>query len=157
VSGVCLTIEEFSDGRFAASLSPETLERTTLHRLRPGDAVNLEPALAVGDPLGGHHVTGHVDGMVRVASIDEDSGTLGAAFDAPADLARFIAPRGSVALDGVSLTVNAVSDRRFRVTIIPHTRSVTTLGAVCVGDLLNIEVDLVARYLARLVEARDGA
>lgn len=156
VSGVCLTMERVAPGRFSASISPETLARTALGTLAHGDPVNLEPALVVGDPLGGHHVTGHVDGVARVASIEEDSGSLGIALDAPAELARFIAPRGSVALDGVSLTVSAVTDRGFRVTIIPHTRRITTLGGIRGGDSLNLEVDLVARYLARLVDAQGG-
>ena len=156
VAGVCLTMEEIEPGRFSAAISPETLARTTLGTLAHDDPVNLEPALLAGDPLGGHHVTGHVDGVARVASIDEDSGSLGIEADVPAGLARFIAPQGSVALDGVSLTVNSVADRRFRVTVIPHTRSVTTLGGLRAGGRLNLEVDLVARYLARLLDARGG-
>lgn len=154
VAGVCLTMERVAPGRFSSGISPETLGRTTLGGLAHGDPVNLEPALLAGDALGGHQVTGHVDGVARVASIDEDSGSLGVEIDVPAGLARFIAPQGSVALDGVSLTVNSVADRRFRVTVIPHTRRVTTLGALRPGGLLNLEVDLVARYLARLVDAR---
>lgn len=156
VAGVCLTMARVAAGSFSAGLSPETLGRTTLGALAHGDPVNLEPALLAGDPLGGHLVTGHVDGAVRVASIDEDSGSLGIEVELPAALAPFVAPQGSVALDGVSLTVNSATDRRFRVTIIPHTRKVTTLDGVRAGSLLNLEVDLVARYLARLVEARGG-
>jgi riboflavin synthase len=156
VAGVCLTMERISPGRFSASVSPETLGRTALGVLVRGAPVNLEPALVVGDPLGGHHVTGHVDGVARVASTAEDAGSLAIALDAPAGLARFIAPRGSVALDGVSLTVNTATDCRFRVTVIPHTRRVTTLGGIRAGDGLNLEVDLVARYLARLVDAQGG-
>lgn len=156
VAGVCLTMEQVAAGRFSAAVSPETLARTTLGALARDAPVNLEPALLAGDPLGGHQVTGHVDGVARIASIDEHAGSLGIEIDVPAELARFIAPRGSVALDGVSLTVNSAADRRFRVTVIPHTRRVTTLGGLRAGGLVNLEVDLVARYLARLLDARGG-
>lgn len=156
VAGVCLTMERVAPERFSAAISPETLGRTTLGALAQDAPVNLEPALLAGDPLGGHLVTGHVDGVAQVASVDEDAGSLGIEIDMPAALARFIAPQGSVTLDGVSLTVNSVTDRRFRVTVIAHTRRVTTLGGLRAGSLLNLEVDLVARYLARLQDARGG-
>jgi len=156
VSGVCLTVVALAGGRFDAELSGETRERTTLGRLVPGANVNLEPALAAADPMGGHLVTGHVDGIARVVEVSESGGTLGASIEAPAGLARFIARKGSVALDGVSLTVADVRDAVFRIDVVPHTRSATTLGALAPGQVLNLEIDLVARYLDRLLEARGG-
>lgn len=151
VAGVCLTIERLDGGLFSVAVSPETLARTTLGRLAAGDAVNLEPALRAGEPLGGHLVTGHVDGVARVTARAEQGGALVLGFAVPAELSRFIAPRGSVALDGVSLTVNEAAGAGFRVTVIPHTRRATTLGRLGAGDQANLEVDLVARYLARLL------
>jgi riboflavin synthase len=152
VAGVCLTVERLADRQFTAAISPETLARTTLGRLAVGDSVNLETALATGDPLGGHFVTGHVDAIARIEAIMERGGSLGLAVEAPLELSRFIAPRGSVTLDGVSLTVNDVTGCRFRVMVIPHTRRVTTLGTLGPGQACNIEVDLLARYLARLAD-----
>lgn len=154
VSGVCLTLVAVSDGRFEVEISGETISRTTLGRLAAGDAVNLEPSVAAADPLGGHLVTGHVDGVASVRDSRETGGALRATIEAPAALARFIAEKGSVALDGVSLTVNRVAGREFGVDLVPHTRAVTTLGDLAPGRALNLEVDLVARYLDRLLEAR---
>jgi len=157
VAGVCLTIVALADGRFEAELSGETLARTTLGRLVAGSAVNLEPALRASDLLGGHLVTGHVDGVARVRGCREEGGALTATVDAPDALARFIAVKGSVALDGVSLTVGRVTGATFVVDLVPHTRAATTLGALAPGVELNIEVDLVARYLDRLGESRRDA
>ncbi|HTL49451.1 MAG TPA: riboflavin synthase [Steroidobacteraceae bacterium] len=154
VSGVCLTLVAVSNGRFEVEISGETISRTTLGRLAAGDAVNLEPSVAAADPLGGHLVTGHVDGVARVRDSREAGGALRATVEAPAALARFIAEKGSIALDGVSLTVNRVAGRDFGVDLVPHTRAVTTLGELAPGRALNLEVDLVARYLDRLLEAR---
>jgi riboflavin synthase len=154
VSGVCLTLTAVDGGRFDADLSGETLSRTTLGASVPGSAVNLEPALAAGAALGGHLVTGHVDGVASVLNCREADGALQATLEAPAALARFIAEKGSVTLDGVSLTVGRVAGRSFEVTLVPHTRSVTTLGDLAAGRTLNLEVDLVARYLDRLLDAR---
>jgi riboflavin synthase len=154
VSGVCLTLVAVAPGRFEAELSGETLARTTLGRLAPGDRVNLETALASGDALGGHYVAGHVDGVATVRERREEDGALQAAIEAPAPLLRFIAEKGSVTLDGVSLTVGAVRGTAFDIHLVPHTRAVTTLGALAPGQLLNVEVDLLARYLDRLLEAR---
>jgi len=156
VSGVCLTVVAIAGTRFDAELSPETLARTTLGSLVPGSRVNLEPALAAAEPMGGHFVTGHVDGVARVAEAAESVGALRAGIEAPAELARFIARKGSVALDGVSLTVGEVAGARFVIDLVPHTRAATTLGALAVGQPLNLEIDLVARYLDRLLEARGG-
>ena len=154
VSGVCLTVVGIADGRFEAELSGETIERTTLGRLAAGDRVNLEPAVAAGEALGGHLVTGHVDGVARVRESRQAGGALRATIEAPAPLARFIAEKGSVALDGVSLTVNRVDGTAFGVELVPHTRAATTLGELAPGRELNHEVDLVARYLDRLLAER---
>lgn len=154
VSGVCLTLVAVATGRFEAELSGETLARTTLGALEPGSQVNLEPALAAGTPLGGHLVSGHVDGVATVRDCREEGGALRACVEAPQPLARFLAEKGSVALDGVSLTVGGVRGNAFDVHLVPHTRKVTTLGGLAPGRALNLEVDLVARYLDRLLEAR---
>ena len=154
VSGVCLTVVAIADGRFEVELSGETLARTTLGRLAQGARVNLEPALEANAALGGHLVTGHVDGVATVIESREEDGVLHAAIDAPAGLARFIAEKGSVALDGVSLTVGRVAGNAFDIDLVPHTRAVTTLGKLAAGQALNLEVDLIARYLDRLLAAR---
>ena len=154
VSGVCLTAVSVAPRRFEAELSGETLARTTLGGLAAGSAVNLEPALRAADALGGHLVTGHVDGVARVRDCREQGGALTVTVEAPAALARFIAEKGSVALDGVSLTVGRVTGAGFVIDLVPHTRAVTTLGALAPGLALNLEVDLVARYLDRLLGAR---
>jgi riboflavin synthase len=152
--GPCLTaIERGIEGNrsyFDVEASPETLDRTTLGDWRAGTRINLERSLKLGDELGGHMVSGHVDGIATLVS-REDSGDMAVfVFEAPAELARFIAEKGSVALDGTSLTVNTVEGRRFSVTIIPHTLAVTTWGMRKAGDRINLEVDQVARYVARL-------
>ena len=154
VSGVCLTLVSVESGRFDAELSGETLARTTLGRLAAGGAVNLEPALAAGAALGGHLVTGHVDGVATVRDCSDQAGALQATIRAPDALARFIAEKGSVTLDGVSLTVGRVVGADFEITLVPHTRSATTLGELVAGRPLNLEVDLIARYLDRLLDAR---
>ena len=154
VSGVCLTLVDIAPGRFDAELSGETLARTTLRRLAAGSAVNLEPAVAAGSALGGHLVTGHVDGVATVRACAEEAGSLHAEIEAPAELLRFIAEKGSVTLDGVSLTVGRVAGASFAIDVIPHTLKVTTLSSIAPGQALNLEVDLLARYLDRLLEAR---
>jgi len=154
VAGVCLTATRVDVGEFTASVSRETLAHTTLGSLRPGDAVNLEPPLAAGDALGGHYVTGHVDDVARIAGTREDAGSLRLSIEAPPPLACYLAPKGSVAIDGVSLTVNGVQGHRFEVNLVPHTRSATTLGRLQAGDPVNLEVDILARYLERLFNAQ---
>jgi riboflavin synthase len=154
VAGVCLTAARMDAGGFAACVSRETQSCTTLGSLSPGDPVNLEPALAAGEPLGGHHVSGHVDGVARVAGVGEDAGSLRLTIEVPPPLARYLARKGSVTLDGVSLTVNELADDRFGVNLVPHTRAITTLGAVRVGQAVNLEVDVLARYLERLLDAQ---
>jgi riboflavin synthase len=151
VQGCCLTAVEILGKTFAADLSRETLALTTLGDLRVGAAVNLEPALRAGDALGGHLVSGHVDGIAEVLRVSGDARSTRILFGVPASLARFLAPKGSVAVDGVSLTVNEVEGSTFGVNIIPHTQSVTTLGALVPRARANLEVDQVARYLARLL------
>jgi len=151
-SGCCLTVVEKSAGRFAVDASGETLSVTTLGDWREGTEVNLERALRLGDELGGHLVSGHVDGVGRVVSIREEGASRRIVFDAPAELARYIASKGSIAVDGVSLTVNEVDGRRFGVNIIPHTWTQTTFRHLAEGSRVNIEIDLLARYVARLME-----
>jgi riboflavin synthase len=154
-NGVCLTVvgAGIEDGRtwFAADAAAETLAVTTAGSWRPGTRLNLERALRIGDELGGHLVAGHVDGIAELVERTELDHVARLALRAPVALARFIAQKGSVALDGVSLTVNAVEDENFSVLIIPHTLAVTTLGALRAGALVNLEVDLMARYAARLM------
>jgi riboflavin synthase len=156
--GVCLTVTGVqSDGagsRYTLDVSNETLSLTTLGGWAAGRAVNLERALKAGDELGGHIVSGHVDGIARIADIRADGDSRRLTFEAPDALAPFIAPKGSVALDGTSLTVNEVDGARFGVNLIPHTLTVTTWGRKKPGDLVNIEIDPLARYVARLLEMR---
>ncbi len=151
-SGVCLTVCDRGPGWFAASASSETMGRTTIGDWRAGTPVNLERALRAGDELGGHLVFGHVDGMARVRDVSEDGDSLRLVLDAADGLERFLAAKGSVAIDGVSLTVNDVDAQRFAINIIPHTRANTTLGLLGQGDAVNMEIDMLARYVARLME-----
>lgn len=153
VAGVCLTMLDPQPTGFRADVSAETLALTTLGNVNVGRQVNLEPALTLSQPLGGHLVTGHVDGVARVTAREPDGRAERFEFDLPAELARYVARKGSICVDGVSLTVNAVWERSFSVCLIPHTLEVTTLGQLGPGDAVNIEVDLLARYLERLAMA----
>lgn len=153
-SGACLTVVAKGPGWFAVDVSKETLERTTLRDWAAGTRVNLERALRLSEELGGHLVLGHVDGVATLVARAPEGESVRLVFEAPAALAPFVASKGSVALDGVSLTVNEVEGRRFGVNIIPHTLKVTTLGGLKPGDRVNLEVDVLARYVARLSEAR---
>lgn len=150
VNGCCLTVTAFDAERFSADVSRETLSVTTLAALKVGSLVNLEKALTAGQPLGGHYVTGHVDGIGRVVSLQSDARSTRVEFEVPLELARYIARKGSVCVDGVSLTVNGVADTHFDVNLIPHTLEVTVLQAYRPGTEVNIEVDTIARYLERL-------
>ena len=150
-SGVCLTEIEVGKNWFRVQASAETLARSTLGSWRVGTPVNLERSLKMGDELGGHMVAGHVDGVGRLVSLREEGDSVRLVFEAPAKLAPGIASKGSIAVDGVSLTVNEVTGARFGVNIIPHTRAVTSLGSLKVGDPVNLELDLIARYVARLM------
>ena len=151
-SGCCLTVVGVGADWFAVDASAETLNKTTLGLWRVGTRVNLERPLRVGDELGGHIVAGHVDGVAEVLAAEPVHGSVRWSFRVPQPLARFIAPKGSIAIDGVSLTVNEVRGPEFGVNIIPHTAEVTTFGALRPGDAVNIEIDTVARYVARLTE-----
>jgi riboflavin synthase len=151
VQGCCLTVTGRAGRRFSADLSRETLSLTTLGALAVGAAVNLEPALRAGDVLGGHLVSGHVDGIARVTSVESDARSRRLTLAVPPELARYIARKGSVTVDGVSLTVNEVAGSSFGVNIIPHTQAVTTLGTLTAGAAVNLEVDQLARYLERLL------
>ena len=151
VQGCCLTVVQFEGRGFAADVSRETLSLTTLGELVVGSAVNLEPSLRVGDSLGGHLVSGHVDGVGKIVAIREDARSTRVDISVPPELSRYIARKGSVAVDGVSLTVNEVRGNAFGVNLIPHTQQVTTLGALAPGTHVNIEVDQMARYAERLL------
>ena len=153
VSGVCLTMTRIEGTRFAADVSNETLATTTLGRLAVGGRVNLEQPLRAGDALGGHYVTGHVDGIARVLGVRDDGRSRRVSLEVPPGLARYVAPKGSVTLDGVSLTVNEVEGARFGVNLVPHSSAVTTLGELAAGSVVNVEIDLIARYVERLIAA----
>jgi riboflavin synthase len=152
VNGVCLTVVEVHSDGFTADLSRETLDLTTLSAVGTGAAVNLERALALGEELGGHLVTGHIDGVARVVSVVPDSGSLRISFEVPEALARYIAQKGSVCVDGTSLTVNGVENNAFEVMIVPHTQKSTIINQYAAGTQVNIEVDMIARYLERLLQ-----
>jgi riboflavin synthase len=151
VNGACLTVVAFGSGIFTADVSPETLERTTLGELAPGHRVNLERALRLSDRLGGHLVSGHVDAVASVAERHRDGNAERFTFLLPAAANRFVAEKGSVTVDGISLTVNAVTEEGFSVAVIPHTLARTTLQECAIGHRVNVEVDLLARYVARLL------
>lgn len=154
--GVCLTVVATGTeprGWFDVDVSAETLSKTTLGGWAPGSRVNLERALKIGDELGGHIVSGHVDGVARVVSVRDEGDSTRVTLEAPETLARYIAEKGSVALNGTSLTVNEVDGARFGINFIPHTKEVTTWGDVAEGDRVNLEIDTLARYVARLAEA----
>lgn len=154
VSGVCLTVTEKGEGGVAVELSPETLERTSLGSLRQDDEVNLEPALRMGDPLGGHMVQGHVDGTAEVVGRRDLTDHRVLAFSIPPELAPFLVEKGSVTVDGVSLTVSALRPDRFEVALIPHTLEMTTLSRRVPGDRVNLEVDVLGKYVHRILAAR---
>jgi riboflavin synthase len=151
VNGVCLTAVAPGPDRFSADVSKETLAVTTLAGLAPGARVNLEPSLRVGDALDGHWVSGHVDGIGTVVALSRAARSTVMTIELPDGLSRYVARKGSVAVDGVSLTVNSVAGRRFAVNIVPHTRNATIIGGYKAGAAVNIEVDIVARYLERLL------
>ncbi len=163
-NGVCLTVVDFGVGWFDVDISAETVSKTNIGPADKaansrsawveGGRVNLERALKLGDELGGHIVSGHVDGIAEIKAITEEGDSTRVEFKVAKDLARFIAPKGSVALNGTSLTVNEVGDESFGVNFIPHTKTVTTWGDMAVGDLVNLEIDTLARYVARLTDTR---
>jgi riboflavin synthase len=148
VNGVCLTAVEAHDGVLDFDVVPETLRRSTLGRLEPAAAVNLEPALQAGDPVGGHFVQGHVDGVVRVKTVSDD----GLEIEAAPEIMRYCVEKGSIAVEGVSLTIASLDGDAFTVALVPHTKAVTTLGGLAQGDELNVEVDMLAKYVEKLAE-----
>ena len=156
VNGVCLTAVELYDDGCSMDVSTETLDVTALGGLAEGSAVNLEPAMAASDRLGGHLVSGHVDCVGKVVGLARDARSIRLGVEIPAEYARYVAKKGSICIDGVSLTINEVSGSRFDSNIIPHTADVTTIGGYEVGTIVNIEVDVVARYLERLLGADEG-
>jgi riboflavin synthase len=151
VQGACLTVTRMEGTRFYADVSRETMAKTTLGTLRLGSRVNLEPSLRAGDALGGHWVSGHVDAVGKLRAVVQDARSWRLEFELPVSLMRFVASKGSICVNGVSLTVNKVEGRRFDVNIIPHTHQVTTLGELQIDDGVNIEIDVIARYLERLM------
>ncbi len=155
VNGVCLTVAGRRDDELVFDASAETLSKTRLGQLEPGARLNLEPALSASDPVGGHFVTGHIDGLGEVTRIDPDGRSHRLEVAAPESLGRYIAVKGCITVDGVSLTVNDVNEARFGVNAVPHTWSVTTMKDYAVGTRVHLEVDLIARYLERLVGGRD--
>jgi riboflavin synthase len=153
-SGVCLTVIEKAVHQFKVQVSHETLSKTTAIHWRVGTAVNLEPALCMGDELGGHLLSGHVDGLIRVVERSASADSVRFVFEAPKAYMKYIAPKGSISIDGISLTINSVDDVRFSVNIIPHTQQMTTIGKLAVGDEANFEIDMIARYVERMIGAR---
>jgi riboflavin synthase len=151
VNGVCLTAVGATNGTLAFDAVPETLARTSLGSLEPGAAVNVEPALRAGDPMGGHVMQGHVDGVARVRSVEPEGEGRRIWLDAPTDLLRYGVEKGSIAVDGVSLTIAALDDDGFAVALIPHTLAATTLGELAPGSRVNLEVDVLAKYVERLL------
>ena len=154
IDGVCLTAVSVFDGRISFDAVPETLRRSALGRLAPGSGVNVESPLRAGDPLGGHVVQGHVDAVGTVRSVDPESDGARVWFDAPADVLRYCIEKGSVTVSGVALTVTALDDDGFEVALVPHTLAVTTLGSLAPGDEVNLEADVLAKYVERLLATR---
>ena len=157
VNGICLTVTEFNSGSFRADVMPETVRRTSLAELKIGSPVNLERALTLSSRLGGHMVSGHIDGVGRIVSLKDDKNAILMKIAADAGILHYIVEKGSVALDGISLTVAAVTDRDFTVSLIPHTRQVTNLGSKGEGSLINIENDVVGKYVEKLLQPRQDA
>ncbi len=156
-NGMCVTVTHKTEDRFSVRCSSETLSKTTTKHWRVGTRLNLERALRVGDELGGHIVSGHIDGVAHVIDRQPAADSLLLQFELPESFSRFLAPKGSIVIDGVSLTVNTVEANRFTVMIIPHTQSMTTLGDLVQGDIVNFEVDTIARYLDQLLQQRTAA
>jgi riboflavin synthase len=152
VNGVCLTATQFDDSSFHADVSRETLTLTTLGECVVGTPVNVEKALLAGQAMGGHYVTGHVDGVGQLVTRHDDARSVRMEFRVPAELARYVARKGSICIDGVSLTVNGASGDRFDVNLVPHTLEVTTLGRLQPGSRVNLEVDIIARYVERMMQ-----
>lgn len=157
VSGVCLTVTSASGGEMSFDVAPETFSRSTLGDLRPGDRVNLESSLTAGSPIGGHFVQGHVDAVGRIASITPEDGSWVIRFEAPSEIMRYVVEKGSVAVDGISLTAASRDDLGFTVSVIPHTLSTTTLHLKRPGDRVNLEADIIAKYVERFTARFRGS
>ncbi|NQV13065.1 MAG: riboflavin synthase [Parcubacteria group bacterium] len=156
VDGTCQTVVELSDGSFTIQVIPETLKLTTLGKFKKGDKVNLESAMKIGDDISGHLLTGHIDGTGKITDIKQAGETAEIKIKPPVELVKYIAHKGSIALDGISLTVAQCDNEQFKVAIIPHTLQETTLGAKKVGDLVNLEIDILARYVERMMNVKGG-
>jgi riboflavin synthase len=152
IDGCCLTATAVADGSFSVTAVPESLSRTTLGRLEPGDEVNLETATRAGEPLGGHYVQGHVDGVGRIASVEPEEEGARMWVEAPAELLRYCVEKGSIAVGGVSLTISALRNGAFEVALVPHTLAETTFGGLTGGDEVNLEVDVLAKYVEKLID-----
>jgi riboflavin synthase len=156
VNGVCLTVVSVEDGSLSFDAVPETLSRTTLGRLTAGERVNVEPALRAGEPLGGHIVQGHVDGVGRIRAVDPEGAGARIEVEPPPELLRYCVEKGSITVEGVSLTIAALTDATLAIALVPHTLSVTTLGGKAMGDDVNLEVDVLAKHVERLLASRNG-
>lgn len=154
-NGVCLTVTEFSKTNFAVDVMAETMRRSNLHQLKPGDNLNLERALRVGDRFGGHIVSGHIDGTGVISSFEKEDNAVWVTVKASSEILRYIVQKGSITIDGISLTVAYVDEQVFKVSIIPHTKDVTTLLKKKVGDIVNLECDLVGKYIEKLMMPRE--
>ncbi|HYG56835.1 MAG TPA: riboflavin synthase [Symbiobacteriaceae bacterium] len=154
VNGVCLTVVRFDDSSFTADVMPETFERTNLRQAQPGAVVNLERTMALGDRFGGHIVQGHVDGTGTIIAMDREEIAVWVTVGAPPEIMRYVVPKGSITIDGISLTVVNAEEDRFQVSLIPHTAAVTTMAHRTPGDTVNLEVDILAKYVERLVTGR---
>jgi riboflavin synthase alpha subunit len=155
IAGACLTVTSVADGRLTFHAVPETIRRSSLGRLRPGADVNLEPALRAGEPFGGHYVQGHVDAVGTVRSLAPEGEGVRLWVDAPPELLRYCVDKGSISVEGVSLTIAGLDERGFAIALVPHTLEVTTLGALTPGDVVNLEADVLAKYVEKLVGAND--
>jgi riboflavin synthase alpha subunit len=155
IGGACLTVTSVADGRLTFHAVPETMRRSSLGRLRPGAEVNLEPALRAGDPLGGHYVQGHVDAVGTVRSLDVEGEGARLRIDAPPEILRYCVEKGSITVEGVSLTIASLDETGFAIALVPHTLEVTTLGSVKAGDPVNLEVDVLAKYVEKFVSTGD--
>ncbi|BCR04765.1 riboflavin synthase subunit alpha [Desulfuromonas versatilis] len=156
VNGICLTVVAFGGGTFSADVSPETLSRSNLGRISPGSRVNLERALRLSDRLGGHLVSGHIDAVAEIAERYQEGNAVRFRFAVPGEISRYVVEKGSIAVDGISLTVNSVTAESFTVAVIPHSLAMTTLQERVVGDLVNIETDLIGKYVERLLKGDSG-
>lgn len=154
VNGVCLTVTDFNDNSFAVDVMPETLRRTNLGQLRVGDRVNLERAVALGEPMGGHLVQGHIDGTGKIAAVTPESGASIFRIEAPAEVMHYTVPKGFIAVDGISLTIADRDERSFRVSIVAYTGQSTTLGEKKAGDTVNLEADIIGKYVAQFTRSQ---